>query len=627
MIDIDRDLGLRELVAVFLGLLTAAVLIHLLPQWGAHIMSDVQWIYRLQGVDDPRIAAAVPFGLKAAGGDPSGFAGVCGALYEAFGRWNCLDHVAFRAIAELAGGNANGWLFIYVVNNSLNLVLFYAILRTIRVGTPLSIFLLAGLLLAPLEAWQSYRISEPRATFLLLAAVLVALRARGAARHWLSALLMALAVLMKEPFGVYWPAVLAAGIAADPAWLQRGREGSGWISRLIRRLGHAVLPHIAGLGLVAAFRLLLRFIYENPYSYAYYTLGVFPDLDTFTRSVLYGFMPALLQNEEIVPGTLWLVGGCLTAVAAVCLAISRPARGRLGVALSRPGFWLLLVGVAAPVAAHAALYFVTGRVVGGRYAVPANYFLALTLAVASLPLASALSTWQRHALLATASAAALAMAASTLERNAVPLTIGVALAALAVIACAALWLMSRAEDGRTRIWPAAASLGLCVILAAPVVDYALDQAGSWRRDMASWAEMIEQVDRQAPPGGHVVLAFENVGMIETAWGLEAETLLRGRSDLTYHLDLVDTRQLEEDAGLLRSLVEAYNRDRPEAPVGEGKTLTVAANRAGHAANDRPELSSGAWLALLVRSPAAFYRERYLAGKAGFLSFSLALDTP
>src|SRR5262245_40029702 len=101
-----------------------ALLVWLVPWWGIPLHTDSIPIYRLQVSTLPGLADAVPYGLRVATAYPMGSWEACVEQYRAFSRFSCLDIWIYRAIAQVADGNADIWRSICFAMNAASIALF-----------------------------------------------------------------------------------------------------------------------------------------------------------------------------------------------------------------------------------------------------------------------------------------------------------------------------------------------------------------------------------------------------------------------------------------------------------------------------------------------------------------------
>jgi len=575
---------------VFALSVLAASLIHFAPRLGIPLQSDVTWIYRLQAA---RLDAnVIPYGLASFAGRPMDPLSACIAYYDNYGRWDCIDVIVMRAIATVAGDHADLWRAPFVLLGSLAVTLLTLLLRRIGVSWLPTLVLAGGVLVSPLEIWGEYTAAEAKALPALLGSLLVALSARSWRGHSLAAALWLVAVFGKEPFAAAWPAVAMSAIAGPG--LPRGTGG----------LARRIAPHGAALAGLIVFILVLR-LHPPLADYAFYLTTSGPSPIEWLRSYLAAIQPALLRGWPLGLGAL---------AAALALAWTTHSR-RDSAAFVRSLFdrqgLLLAAGLSLAIAGHGALYFLTRRVIGeGRYAVPATVEVALlcgvvVAAVASLPSRDAARV---------GSAFAIGASVGALARWGGDGTIVVALAAAMTVA-----VVIYAWRRRSGL---ALSAGLVVILLSGPLDLAIDDAITARIDQDSWRALQEATLLSAPRDGHVLLVFQEPNMVELAWGLETFTLLRGRTDLVYHLDLVDRTFFESETGLVRGYVDAVNRDRQPLPADGTRVVEVRADRSGRAAWRRERLSALDTLVLLVRSPESWAKRRYVTGKTPYLRWTL-----
>lgn len=131
---------------------------------------------------------------------------------------------------------------------------------------------------------------------------------------------------------------------------------------------------------------------------------------------------------------------------------------------------------------------------------------------------------------------------------------------------------------------------VCVLIIISGVYFAVNHSRQDRLDQQAWQVLINDVAEMAPNGSHIILKFDDVGMVETAWSLEANTLFNGRYDLTYHLEIEDLNSLSEASDFSRRNIELFNlRRQPVSQLTETDVLYVRADRKG-GTNLRPYIN-------------------------------------
>lgn len=588
-------------------LLVFTAAFHFLPALGTPLHSDVSWVYRLQIAHDPMLARAIPFGLETFGARPMGLVEACIAHYESFGRWNCADVAFFRMVAWLAQGSADGWRLMFLFFNVTALTLFTLTCRALDVPRSATLVLVAGLAVAPLEVWTTYRTSEPKAAIFLMLALWLAVRERRTWHAWAAALAMLLAVLIKEPMVAAWPAVIAGTLHRSMT-----RTGQGLLDAA-RRTWQTLTPHVVAAGILVAWVLALAATSTVRHSYPFMFAGEYAPPSVFIERYAAALAPALLRDH------IALLGVAMVAAVAATAARSPQIRARLRSDYSASPLVILLAGLLASVILHGAIHWVTRRLIDdSRYVVPANYLAALAIGIAVTPMLRSLPVAARR-VLQGAAATAIVYGFFVHRPPAVELAV---LAAVAAALVAAAGVVARTVLPRP---PATSILGasvLCVLLLVPRADEALDAAAAERCDLQAWENLVDRLVAEAPRHGHVVLRYAEPFMIEHAWGLETNTLLRGRLDLTYHLTVADSTPYAREAGLLRYAVDAFNAGRAPLPSSPSAVMIITADRTGRARSTRSPAHGGEALRLLVRSPATFYHDRYVKGRAPYLRYTM-----
>jgi hypothetical protein len=600
-----------ELLLVMAAATAFALLLYYLPQAGIAIHSDVSWIYRLQ-VADPAEIGPVPYGLEAFSGAPMNLAEACAAHYAAFGRLNCLDIASFRAIAAVAGGDTDLWLLIYLATGLAMAGLLYWLMRRLGLPVALAALLLAGALVAPQELWLGYRTSEPRNAVALLLGLAALLTLPARWRNPAAALAMAVAVQLKEPMVAYWPLVwlVALGVEAREA------GGLGGLKDR-RRVWRATWPHLLAGALVGVYMAAITQLVENRFSYAFLATGGYPDLGQFLDRYWNGLVPALLEGQFLA---------ALGLLLAVLVAAVAPHAERRQAALTGwrdPVILATLLGALLAIVAHGAFYYATRRLIGDtRYVNPANVAMLLLFAAALAPLARAAgATAAKLAVLAALAAVGwyvLTVQARDPASDALVAVLGLATALALFLATLALTGGGPARRLRPALLNAAVA-GLLVLALGPYMRQSLNAAAQTRADMRSWAAAQATV-AQAPENATIRLATDTPLMIETSWGLQTEMLFAGRGDLNFRMEPLDTSFYEQESGLVRAAVEAFNAERP-APRPD-KDYTLLMDRGGRGGDPNPDArSTGAWAGLLLSDPQGFFRAAYLEGRTGYLRFS------
>lgn len=573
----------------FLATLAIAAAIHLLPRAGVPLQSDLTWVYRLQ-VADPSVVGSVPEGLAVFAAHPMGPLDACAAYYDAFGRWNCVDQIIFGVLARLAGDDADHWRLAFVLFDAATIALFVVVCRRWRVPSGMIAFLAGGLMLAPLEVWTEYTSSEVKASFFLFAAI--ALASLGGRAQVGAAVAMILSVLSKEPYLAAWPVVLAA------AYVREGRRG--------------LLPHGAAIGAVALLLVGLR--YRPPRAdYASSIAGAFPSLLSWLRDYEAALLPGLARGP-VAFGAFVLGGGTVAAALYRDIAI----RQRVRAILVGERALLIVAAVVVSIALHGAIYYATRRSIAeSRYVLPANELFAVALALVASALWRGLDEpWRTRVLLATASGLVLGYAFQ--RRLDEAFLLGALLMGVVLVAAIAAARVRRRALARPAVL-----IALLLLLIVGPLDADMADAANARLDQESWLSLEEAVRLSAPADGHVRLVFLEPNMIETAWGLEAWTLLHGRHDLTYHLEILDTSLFAVGSGgLVRDYVAAFDSGRDPLPADPRRVLEVRADRAGHGRDTDERTRGPAALALLARSPADLWQDRYVRGHHAYLQYVL-----
>lgn len=153
----------------------------------------------------------------------------------------------------------------------------------------------------------------------------------------------------------------------------------------------------------------------------------------------------------------------------------------------------------------------------------------------------------------------------------------------------------------------------------------MPHAAQNRIDQTAWQMLIDKVVYEAPQKSHILLKFAEPNMIETAQSLEANTLFRGRYDLTYHLEIEDDKAYRNNPRFLQFLLDSYNISRERLPTkGTGNILYIRADRMGgkKALTDDP---LGESIVMFITDPFQYFYHRYFRTKMPYLNFKISLN--
>jgi len=615
-------------LAIAVGVVALAVLLYIVAFWGVPLDSDTKPTYLIQVETSPTLKAVTPYGLWAAMAYPMGPVEACLQAYRAYGRYNCGETTMMRTIARVAGDNADAWRLVYVAFNGAWVAVFVLIARRLGVPRPLVLVLALSLILGPLDLWTDAKSAEPKATLFLLLAIWLALRASSWKGQALSAAMMLLAALTKEPYAASWVAVLGVALARHVERTELplvAGPRSAWRPLVTSLLSawRPLLPHAVAMAAVVGYAAFLAATVPREANIILPSDLPYPPVDRAIAQYAWWAQPWLLRGS--LPFAL-LVGG----VALVVLVRREPGTAaELRRRYARWPFLLLLAGLVGAAVLHGLVYFLAGRLIADeRYLVPGNALTALAIGMAVLPLLQALSPASRRTLgLTVLLAAVLAHLWRTWFSRGIrtglldELTlVGLGIAALVALAAFLVVRLAR-RPSPTLTAVVAASV---VLLLTPHVDRALDYAGTWRVFEEGWQAYLDDVLEQAPPNGHVLLRVAGPNMIEHVWATEVYTLRHGRLDLTYHLDVGTPPYEDGPSDLVHDyFVAAYNRGRTPLPADGRNVLVVRASRTGVQRNVVRRLFGPPAVALLLESPSRFFRNRYVEGKVTFWRYELS----
>jgi hypothetical protein len=609
-----RWTAFRGVLLVFGAVFGTVIVIHLIPNFGIPMHSDVSWRFRLQVASEPGLTEAIPYGMAILDARPNTYWEACIEYHRSFGRWDCLDVGFLRLTARLADANADLWRLVFALFGSAAVAVFWMIARELRMPTGVAAGLALGLVLAPLDVWTEYKASETKGVFFFMLALLLTLRATGWRQNALGAGAMLAAVLVKETFAAGWIAVLGALVYRQ---LDRNQ---GERMHLLRSVGWSLVPHAVAAMLIGGFVVLLKVLVPAQHDYAFLITGARPSLSQYAQTYLAALEPMLLRPTLLPAIAILVLGASL-----FCLIWSAESRRSMLRGYLSASTACLVFGFGLAILLHAAVYFETRRPIDdSRYVVPANFIAALLLGVLMTPMLRALPRSGGPAFSAVA-AAVLGVVFVQLyglpnELTIVGLVLGSAV--IVVMAGAAALRLGRAS------FSAAVVGGLLVMLAVPGLDRSLDVAGWEQANQRDWTRFLNELAAAAQPGGHVQLIFDEPFMIEHAWAAETHTLLNGQTTLTYHLDVEDTRPYEGESGLVRFAVESFNAQRRPLPTEQDGSVTyVRASRRGQARSQPERVRGEAALNFLMSDPGGFLDNRYRAGKQSYFVYSIGRTDP
>lgn len=599
-----NDLRNEVLFSVpFLIIFSFALLIYFFPLFNIAIHSDVHWLFRLQ-VADLSLQNSVPEGLKQFAGFPSGLLDGCVAYYQAFGRANCLDVVSFRWLAVIGAGSNNRWLFAYLLFNSAALATLYYILRKLGMGVLLVAILVFGAMLTPSEPWMTPRTSEPKAALMFLAALALTLSSLSG-RHWYAAILAACSVMIKEPmvFGWFLVVLVAIGRYLDEKKFGKSIFNSGF--------KYIVVPHFATALVVIWVYFYFIVYFEKQNDYVFLINKNIP-FGAFLTNYWSSLKPLWFKFDS------WLFAIPLSVL--VFLGLAKRHKTEKYLLPYTRGQILMILGVLVALIGHGLIYYQTNRIISdNRYLVPSNYYFILLLALVAVPLVRNIGQLQ----LWLVSIFTLAILVYTFNKfNEIrPDQWLLYLLGITLLLPALVYRTIFQHSARSALVTLAAWLVL-LPFAALRVDSIYQEAGNARADQKSWEVFVEAV-AGLPIRADVCLQFTDPYMIETAWGLQAEMLFRGRSDLNLLLSVIDTTGYNNTNGLLKHANESFNIGKKPIRYDTGGAVMIFASRTGNLANTSPDtrrldqLING-----FLDSPIRWFQERYVQGKKGYLKFTL-----
>jgi hypothetical protein len=505
--------------------------VYFLPYFGIPLHSDVTWIFRMQ-VLDAAAPGSISDALQIAQGYPKNLFQACVDWYQYVGRFNCGDVAAFRLQARIAGGNADIWRFLQIMTLASAIYVFYLIGRKLRINKLILIPIAIGFFFSPWGVGTNYMAAETRASLLFLLSLCFVFGS-GLLRATISAFFMLLAVLTKETVLAFWPLLLIVLV------LENRKD--------LKTTGLLLISHItAGLILACYFLYLkLNFVVGSSYISSTFSqhLNIWKFISEYYRNLIPGLAyrnwQKILFNILSIGGLLWIF-----------------VKHNFNELKYRyKDNYVIMLGLVLGLVCHGLIYFLTGRMIEGHYAMPANFIFGLLILLT-------LNPW---------------------------------LDKLKILKDRKIWLQ-----------PIGIYLAIILLLVLVQVDRAWANNLNERVHNGAWQALVDEVYNKAPTNGHVVLLFKDNYMTEIAQSLEANMVLKGRYDLEFHL-VIDKPDFKPDSEFLAYLVNSFNNERDPLPsVKEKRILYVRASRGEN------KDSSGGFpgIKVVLSSPKGFLIKRY-----------------
>lgn len=487
---------LKPFVFIFL----ISFILHFMPNLGIPLSSDVNWIFRLQLDENVRSLPQWAYNQGAYHGTAWG---TFLEWHQFTGRYNFLDWYLFRMTAFSAQDKADLWRLIDLVFNSLAVGFFYLILRGLSVPKLIRMVLTLSLILAPFEIWSEYRTSESKAILFLMAGYFLILRAD---RYWAviaSAVLMIMAVLTKESFFGVWVLVGA---------LIFMKEG-----KISRKFIYKSSIHLIFVVLVALSFLMIKFYGRaEAVTYAFARSNLQFSIFEYIVYNVWNLVPLIVKNNW------WFF---ILAIFGIGLILDKNLTQVLKKSLLNQRK-ILLLGLVASILLSILPYLLTLRNLDGRYLLPANFLVAMSLGVIVTPF------WKG--------------------------------------------LTSKFSFKIGKFFQAAIVSLLFLFLMGSDINSLVMHSRQERINQTAWQSFVYEVFVKAPKDGHVILLFDDAEMAEIADSLEANILMKKREDLTFHLHL-DKQSFERASVFTRKTIENFNKGRKVVEKND-KVLTVFASR-------------------------------------------------
>lgn len=593
-------------IFLFLG-----VFFHWFPNLGTPLHSDVSWMFRLQTAKNENLNSALPVSLREIGAYPNNIVTACRNWHEFTGRFNCADIAAFRVTARFAGNNADSWRLIYILFLGSAVGLFYLICRKLNMPKLLAFLLSLPLFFAPLDIWTDHKTSEPRAIFFLMLSLYLAI---GSQKKYitliLSALSMLLAVLTKETFALAWILV--------PVMILWNNYKIGIRNKkeLLYSTFRKIIPHLYALAFLVIFVIYLKI--SAPLKTAGYVFS--PTKNDMTIFSFFGTY--FFQLLPLIAQRLWqpLIFFMIASILWIWKYKKDSLKKFLKSYVSTP-IVLLILGIVGVIILHGFAHFFTNRPLdGGRYMLPASWLFLLLIGVVLTP-------FYYHIFLPILKKSWKFTLAITIFLFLWPfqgytrLTINVFV--ILLLALASFIYFNRTKFPSNIIWKNLIVIGITAAIILPHIDRILYDSVKKRVDHSAWQSLVHDVAVQTPDNGHVVLLFDEPYMVESASSLEANTLLMGRYDITYHLIIEDETIYEKDTGFLKYNVDTFNKERVEIPSGEyGNILYVRADRKRKKGNNA-KIGNIELLKKIFTSPKDFFIYRYKLDRPPYLNYQLS----
>lgn len=563
-----------KVIIIFLFCLIG-ILFHWLPNLGTPLHSDTAWIFLLQVSDNEELKKTIPIGLKSMTAYPSDFFSAARDWYQKTVRINFLTLFSFRFLAKTAGQNANMWRLFNILALSISIGILCLLCIEFGINRNISFLLSISLFFYPLYTWIGQPTSEPMGIPFLMLAFYFEIRAKNVWMSILSACCMLIAIFFKEPFALFWAMILGIIYWRDFEKLK--------LDSLIQRIYKIVrqfIPHIIVIVSLIIFIVIMKVTIPLKSDYVFFS--PIKDFSLFKFWVLYiaQIMPRFFGDIRlhVLLYTLFIVSVFSYFVYRYFFIsknetqkfIENIFNGKRIILLS-----FLLVGIIL----HTVPYVMSSRIIANHYLFPANFLFVVFIGI--------------------------------------------------IIS----YIYENFKEKRffTKRLGKMAIVFLVTVALFSQIDKILHYAAQYRINNTTWNKLIYQIKNNAYQGTHVALKFQEPLMIETAQSLQANTILLGRYDLTYHLAFETGQDQIEKSELMKKMIDSFNADGKDfSNLSDRNILYVVADRKGKQISDFKFITPSILIRdikLLFTKPNKLYYERYYSTKMPYLNYEISLNKP
>lgn len=595
-------------IKIFLIFFFLSFLFHFLPNYNIPLHSDVAWFFVLQTSNDKEFIKTIPENYKDIAAYPQPLLKSLISWYEYSGRLNLLDIASLRWTAQIAEINANIWRFIYITFLSFAIGLFYLVSQKLKISNYLSLLFSLGLILYPLDIWTDYKTAEPRAIFFLMLSYFLILSSNKTKIILLSATSLFASVLTKETF-------LPATLVIPGLIFWKIQDKNNKITSNLKLTFKQLLPFII------LFILFCLYIFTLKFFVPITNEGYIFQQNQNNESFIKYFLSTIPQVLPILLSGMW-INLFIFTIANFCLFnkyISKINPKKFLIKYFDLQTLILSITFVIAIIFSILFYYYTGRIINGRYIVPSNFLTAILFGILFTPLTR--SIYSKVALKKTAIFFLLFLILLLWPyRSFLYTLIGTAL--IGIFYFISIFIKEiKFINFKSPIFV----IILLLILSLPQIDFLINLVEKNKMDQFALHNLSNKIVKYSPPNSHILLYFNEPNMIETAQFLEFNSLTNSRADLTFHFEVEDPTNYQNDSGFLKHIVNAFNRNRK--PIEQSSTITIVkADRKGGGIKSPYNSNILTDFKTLITNPKKFYYQRYIEHKTPYLNYTIEIKT-